>query len=66
MDIASLIGLVGAFVLIVMAMGDPSVFVDVPSVLIVIGGIAATVLNTTTIPGLIEQLRFFEVFPIQH
>ncbi len=59
MDIASLIGLVGAFVLIVMAMGDPSVFVDVPSVLIVIGGTAATVLNTTTIPGLIGAIKVF-------
>ena len=49
MDIASVVGLIGAFILIVMAMGDPSVFIDVPSVLIVIGGTAATVLNTTTI-----------------
>ena len=59
MDIATVIGLVGAFVLIIMAMGDPSVFVDVPSVLIVIGGTAATVLNTTTIPGLIGAIKVF-------
>ena len=31
MDIASVVGLIGAFILIVMAMGDPSVFIDVPS-----------------------------------
>jgi chemotaxis protein MotA len=59
MDIASVIGLVAAFILIVMAMGDPSVFIDVPSVLIVIGGTAATVLNTTTIPGLIGAIKVF-------
>ena len=43
-----------------MAMGDPSVFIDVPSVLIVIGGTAATVLNTTTIPGLIGAIKFLK------
>ena len=59
MDIATVVGLVGAFVLIVMAMGDPSVFIDVPSVLIVIGGTMATVLNTTTIPGLIGAIKVF-------
>ncbi|OUW01426.1 MAG: flagellar motor protein PomA, partial [Betaproteobacteria bacterium TMED156] len=59
MDIATVIGLIGAFVLIVMAMGDPSVFIDVPSVLIVIGGTIATVLNTTTIPGLIGAIKVF-------
>ena len=59
MDIASVVGLIGAFILIVMAMGDPSVFIDVPSVLIVIGGTAATVLNTTTIPGLIGAIKVF-------
>ena len=59
MDIASVVGLIAAFVLIVMAMGDPSVFIDVPSVLIVIGGTAATVLNTTTIPGLIGAIKVF-------
>ena len=64
MDIATVIGLVGAFVLIIMAMGDPSVFVDVPSVLIVIGGTAATVLNTTTIPGLIGAIKVFLKFNI--
>ena len=37
MDIATLIGFVGTFGLILMAMGDPSPFVDMPSVYIVLG-----------------------------
>ena len=35
MDIASVVGLIGALVLIVMAMGDPGPFVDTASLLIV-------------------------------
>ena len=38
MDIASVVGLIGAFALIVMAMGDPGPFVDTASLLIVFGG----------------------------
>ena len=35
MDIASVVGLIGALALIVMAMGDPGPFVDTASILIV-------------------------------
>ena len=41
MDLATLIGLIGALVIVVMAMvtgGDVTIFVNVPSILIVIGG----------------------------
>ncbi len=41
MDLATLIGLIGAFVIVVMAMvtgGDVMIFVNIPSLLIVVGG----------------------------
>lgn len=41
MDLATLVGIIGAFAIIIMAMvmgGDPAMFVNVPSLLIVIGG----------------------------
>ena len=45
MDIATIIGIVSAFTLILLAMGDVTAFIDIPSVLIVIGGtIAATLI----------------------
>jgi Flagellar motor component len=48
MDIASVVGLIGALALIVMAMGDPGPFIDVPSLLIVMGGsIMATLYRST-------------------
>ena len=55
MDIASVVGLIGALVLIVMAMGDPGPFVDTASLLIVMGGsIMATMYRST----LLEFLGF--------
>ncbi|SDK31189.1 chemotaxis protein MotA [Ferrimonas sediminum] len=41
MDLATLIGLLGAFAFIIMAMmngGDPGVFINIPSIFIVVGG----------------------------
>ncbi len=38
MDIATIIGLLGAFSLIFMAIDDIAAFVDTPSLLIVVGG----------------------------
>ncbi|WP_430460383.1 flagellar motor protein PomA [Thalassolituus sp. LLYu03] len=41
MDLASIVGIVGGFAMVIMAMvlgGDLSMFVDIPSVLIVVGG----------------------------
>ena len=49
MDIASVVGLIGAIALIVMAMGDP-VRVDTASILIVFGGsIMATLYRSTSL-----------------
>ena len=44
MDIATIVGLLAAFGLIISAMSDPAAFVDVPSVLIVVAGSIAVVL----------------------
>jgi len=53
MDIATLIGFLATFGLIVMAMGDPMVFVDMPSVYIVILGTLTAVLARSSIPEFI-------------
>lgn len=58
MDIASIVGLGGAAILIIMAMGDPDAFIDVPSVLIVIGGSIGATLYRSTLP---EFLGFTKV-----
>ena len=50
MDIATLIGFLATFGLIVMAMGDPMVFLDMPSVYIVVLGTLTAVLARSTIP----------------
>lgn len=59
MDIASVIGLLGALGLIVMAMGDPNAFIDTPSVLIVFGGSIMATLYRSTLP---EFIGFAKVF----
>ena len=44
MDIATIVGLLAAFGLIISAMSDPAAFVDIPSVLLVVAGSIAVVL----------------------
>ena len=59
MDIATLIGLLGASGLIIWAMGSAGslgAFVDVPSVIIVIGGTIMVVLSRCTMPEFIGHL----------
>ncbi|STO99007.1 Chemotaxis protein MotA [Grimontia hollisae] len=61
MDLATLIGILGAFAFIVMAMllgGTISMFVDVPSTLIVFGGSLFVVLMNYTLG------QFFGAFKI--
>ena len=53
MDIATLIGFLATFGLIVMAMGDPMVFLDMPSVYIVVLGTLTAVLARSSIPEFI-------------
>ncbi|MGA1694994.1 MAG: MotA/TolQ/ExbB proton channel family protein [Burkholderiaceae bacterium] len=56
MDIATIIGLAGAFAMVVMAMGDVSIFIDMPSVYIVVLGTAFTVLARSSIPEFIGAI----------
>ena len=54
MDIASLVGILGAIGLIVVAMtagGSINTFIDVPSVQIVFGGTAFGVMYSSTLPA---------------
>ena len=53
MDIAAVVGLIGACALIVMAMGDPGPFIDTASVLIVFGGSIMATLYRSTLPEFI-------------
>ena len=56
MDFLTIIGFVGAFGLIIIAMGDPTPFIDVPSAQIVIGGTFAAVLARSSVPELINTI----------
>ena len=44
MDIATIIGLTASFTLVLLAMGDPLIFLSIPSLLIVVGGTIALLL----------------------
>lgn len=56
MDIATIIGLAGAFAMVAMACGDPGPFIDMPSVYIVVLGTAFTVLARSSIPEFIGAI----------
>ena len=59
MDIATIIGIVAAFTLIVVAMGDVSAFIDVPSILIVVGGTIAATLIANPLPEVINLVGVY-------
>ena len=56
MDIATIIGFAATFGLIVMAMGDPGPFIDMPSVYIVVLGTLTAVLARSTIPEFVGSI----------
>ena len=56
MDFLTIIGFVGAFGLIIMAMGDPTPFIDIPSIQIVILGTFAAVVARSSVPELIGTM----------
>ncbi|MGA1229010.1 MAG: MotA/TolQ/ExbB proton channel family protein [Burkholderiaceae bacterium] len=56
MDIATIIGLAGAFAMVIMAMGDPGPFIDMPSVYIVVLGTAFAVLARSSSPEFIGAI----------
>lgn len=57
MDIATLVGLVGAFVLIVLAIDDTALFVNPPSLLIVVGGSIMVVLMRSSLAEFIGAVK---------
>jgi len=56
MDIATIIGFLATFGLIVMAMGDPAPFIDMPSFYIVVLGTLTAVLARSSIPEFIGSI----------
>ena len=56
MDIATIIGFTATFGLIIMAMGNPAPFIDMPSVYIVIGGTLTAVLARSSFPEFIGSI----------
>ncbi|CAN1525306.1 MotA Flagellar motor component [Burkholderiaceae bacterium] len=56
MDIATIIGFAATFGLIIMAMGDPAPFIDMPSVYIVVLGTLTAVLARSTIPEFVGAI----------
>jgi chemotaxis protein MotA len=73
MDLATLIGFIGAIGMILGAMifaGGLGPFIDVPSILIVFGGTAFAVLSTTTMPLFTTSFKviakMFKPFPLQN
>jgi chemotaxis protein MotA len=60
MDIAALIGFIGAMGMIIGSMifaGGVGPFLDIPSILIVIGGTAFSALSTTTLPAYLASFK---------
>jgi chemotaxis protein MotA len=56
MDIATIIGFTATFGLIIMAMGNPAPFIDMPSVYIVVGGTLTAVLARSSFPEFIGSI----------
>ena len=58
MDIATIIGLVSSFTLVAIAMGDPVTFLDIPSLIIVVGGTCALMLTSFPLQDVINLSRY--------
>ena len=62
MDIATIVGFLSAFVLVLLAMGatgDPTVFINMPSMLFVVGGTVALTLFSFPLQNVISSFRHF-------
>ena len=62
MDIATIVGFLSAFVLVLLAMGatgDPTVFINMPSMLFVVGGTVALTLFSFPLQNVISSFRYF-------
>ena len=59
MDIATIIGLVSWFTLFLLAMGDVTFFIDIPSVLIVVGGTISMTLVSFPLKDVVGLSGFY-------
>jgi len=62
MDIATIVGFLSSFVLVLLAMGamgDPTVFINMPSMLFVVGGTVALTLFSFPLQNVISSFRYF-------
>ena len=62
MDVATIVGFLSAFVLVLLAMGamgDPTVFINMPSMLFVVGGTVALTLFSFPLQNVISSFRYF-------
>ena len=62
MDIATIVGFLSAFVLVLLAMGDmgdPTVFINMPSMLFVVGGTVALTLFSFPLQNVVSIGRYF-------
>ena len=54
MDIASFVGMFGVVALNLMAMGDPKIFIDITSIILVLGGTCFLILFSFPLPNVIR------------
>ena len=59
MDIATILGILTGFALVILAMANPSDFLDVPSVLFVVGGTLALIFFSFPLPNVLSAVRYF-------
>ena len=59
MDIATILGILTGFALVLLAMANPSDFLNVPSVLFVVGGTLALIFFSFPLPNVLSAVRYF-------
>ena len=59
MDIATILGILTGGALVLLAMANPSDFLDVPSVLFVVGGTLALIFFSFPLPNVLSAVRYF-------
>ena len=59
MDIAPILGILTGGALVLIAMANPSDFLNVPSVLFVVGGTLALIFFRFTLPNVLSAVRYF-------
>ena len=59
MDIATVVGFVSSVTLVIMAAADPIAFFDVPSIIVVVGGIIGLMLFSFPLHNVSSLFRYF-------